>query len=279
MELAKDHRIKIHLDDWLFGGDPGVIAEAGAKDQQTVALVHYPAGHRGAAAPEDTGREGVAVGDESLALEGRDDRATQHLGKLDHTRHLEAAAVTDNDNWPLGPGEQLHRPIDRLLGRGDLEWSDPALGSTSLRPVVCGHLGHLVWENDLRDAAVEDGALAREVDELGMLAVREGGLLPLRHLSKSSLQINLLESTRPEDLGLNLSSQRDHRRAIDIGVPQPGQKICRAGAGNRQAGGRAPGQFAVCRTGEGRRTFMANSVVTDVALLLLDSKSIGESEI
>ena len=42
---------------------------------------------------------------------------------------------------------------------------------------------------------------------------------------------------RPQYLHVNLTRQREQRRAVDLGVPQARHQVGRAGAGNRQTGG------------------------------------------
>ena len=58
-------------------------------------------------------------------------------------------------------------------------------------------------------------------------------------LPKAADQVDLLEGARAQDLGLDLAGQGDHRRAVHVGVPQPGEQIGGTGpAMDRQAAGR-----------------------------------------
>ena len=119
------------------------------------------------------------------------------------------------------------------------------LGATCSRALYGRHLRNLIGKNDLRDAPVEDCALAGQVDELGVLAVGQCRLLPLRDLAEGGLKVHLLKGTRSKHLSFHLSSQGDDRRSIDVGIPQPGQQIGRTGAGDREAGRGPTSQFAV----------------------------------
>ena len=100
MELAQQHRVPVDLDGRLLRRDAGVVAEAGAEDDQAVGLVHEVARHRRAAAPEDATAERMAVRDESLRLERRDHRTGEPLGQLHDAGHVEARPVADDDRRP-----------------------------------------------------------------------------------------------------------------------------------------------------------------------------------
>ena len=158
---------------------------------------------------------------------------TMITGRLEPCASVRRAASTDSAGGAIARG--LMRP------------SGPPAGA-----LVGGLQGlHLVGEDQVRDAAVQDRALARQVHELGVLRGVQHGLTPLRDLAEGGGQIDLLEGAGPEHLGVDLAGQGEDRRAVDVGVPQAGQQVGRAGAGDRQAGGGAARELAVGRAGEG----------------------------
>ncbi len=209
--LAQGHGFEIDLDGGFHGRDPGVVGKARAEDQETVRLVHHPARHRGPAPAKHSRRQRVVVGDQALGLEGRHHRAVQHLGEFHYAGHLETGAVTDDDYRSIGAAEQRLRLFEALLGRRDLARSHASVGSADSGFLAGGHLGHFVWKDDLRNPAVEGGALARQVDEFCVATAGQRDLLPLGDLAVGGHQVDLLEGARTEDLGFHLTGEGDDR--------------------------------------------------------------------
>ncbi len=72
-----------------------------------------------------------------------------------------------------------------------------------------------------------------------MVARVKHGLRPLRHAPERRAEVDLLERTRSEHLGVDLTGQRQDRRAVDVGVPQAGEQLVAPGpAIEKQAAGR-----------------------------------------
>ena len=68
-------------------------------------------------------------------------------------------------------------------------------------PVALGLGGlHLVGEDEVRDAAIQNRALAREVHQLGVAAGAQNGLGPLGDLTVRCLKVDFLEGARSQDL-------------------------------------------------------------------------------
>ena len=70
-------------------------------------------------------------------------------------------------------------------------------------------------------------------------SVPQNRLAPLGDGLEGLGERHLLERAGPEDLGLHLPGQGEHRRAVDLGVPQAGQQVGGAGPGDREARRRA----------------------------------------
>ena len=92
--------------------------------------------------------------------------------------------------------------------------------------------------------------------------------LKRRDVAERALQVDLLEGALAEHLAVDLAGQREHRRAVHARVPQAGQQVGRARAGDRQARGRAAGELAVGGRGEGGGALVADADEAKLAVLL-----------
>ena len=97
----------------------------------------------------------------------------------------------------------------------------------------------------MRDAAVQYGALEREVHELRVAAPVQHGLAPLSDLAKRRLKVDLLERTGAEHLRVDLAGQRERGRPVHVGVPEPGEQVGGAGSGDRKTRCGSSRQLAV----------------------------------
>ncbi len=97
----------------------------------------------------------------------------------------------------------------------------------------------------MRHAAVEDRRLAREVHELGVSARVQHQLGPLGDLAECRAQIHFLERSGAEHLGIDLTGEREHGRAIDVRIPKSGEKVRRPRARDREARRGSPRELAV----------------------------------
>ena len=129
------------------------------------------------------------------------------------------------------------------------------------------------------DVALEHRVLAGEVHQLSVLGGGQHGLAPGADRLEGRGEIDLLKGARPEHLVVDLAGQRQNRRAVDLRVPHPGQQVGGAGAGDRQAGGRPPGQLAVGGGGERRRALVADADVGELAVGLPPPDRVGEPEV
>ena len=89
------------------------------------------------------------------------------------------------------------------------------------------------------DVAAQQGVLAGQRHQLGMVALGQHGLAPGRHRRERGGQVDLLEGPRAQDLDVDLAGEGEHRRAVDLGVPQPGHEVGRARV--RRSSGTPPG--------------------------------------
>ena len=138
---------------------------------------------------------------------------------------------------------------------------------------------HLVGEDQVRGALLEDRVLAGEGHQLGVLGGLEHRLGPAGDLSERGMEIDFLECSRPEDLCVDLTGQRQHGRAVDVRVPQPGQKVGRARPGDRQARRRPAGQLAVSGRCERRGALVADADVRQLPRLFPAPQRVGEPEV
>ena len=83
----------------------------------------------------------------------------------------------------------------------------------------------------------------------------------------------------PENLCLDLSGQRKHRRAVDLGIPHAGQKIRGAGPGDRQAGCGASGELAIGRRRKGCGALMAHADIADSPSRCASADRISQPEV
>ena len=127
--------------------------------------------------------------------------------------------------------------------------------------------------------ALHDRALARERHQLGMFRRMQHRLAEARHGCESRMQVDLLERARPKHLHIHLAGQGQQGRTIDLRIPQPGHQVSGSRAGDGQAGRRFAGQLGIAGTREGGRPFVANAVVVETPLRLLQAQRVGEAEI
>ena len=149
-------------------------------------------------------------------------------------------------------------------------------GGGSSRP---GQLLDVVGEHEVGDVALHDGVLHREGGELGRVRRRQDRLAPLGHGVEGLLERQLLEGARSDDLGLHLSGEREDRDAVDLGVPQAGEQVGGAGAGDGEAGGRVAGELGVAGRGEGGRALVADPDVGEAAVGLGLAQRVGHPEV
>ena len=187
--------------------------------------------------------------------------------------------MAHDDQWSGRAPEQREGGLHGLLWRRDRARGEPPLGTARLATGRCRECLNLVREHQVRDAAMQDGALACQVHQLGEATRVEDRLTPLRDLAEGGLKVDFLESARPQHLRVDLPRERQHRRTVHVRIPEPGQQICRAGACDAQAGRGAAGELAVGRRGEGRGPFVANPDVAQGAPLLLNAQRVGQAQV
>nr|WP_228521576.1 hypothetical protein [Nocardioides islandensis] len=140
-------------------------------------------------------------------------------------------------------------------------------------------LPDLVGEDEVGDAAPVDGVLHRQRGQLGGVAARRDGRVPDRHVAEHGLQVDVLERPAAQHARRDLPGERQHRRAVQLGVVQAGQQVRRAGSGDREAGRRAAGELAVGAGGEGRRALVPDPDVPQLAALLGPAHRVGDAQV
>ena len=279
VEPSQRHRVVVDLDRRLLRRDTGVVRKARAHHQQRVTFVHEPTGDRRTATPEHAATERVRVRDQTLALERGEHRSVQLLGEPCYRGHVETGAVADDDHRALGGFQHPRRLIERRLRRGDLARRHTTFGRAGFRRGRRLDILDLVGEDQVRHAAIQHRAFDCKVNQFGVAAGVQDGLTPLRDLAERGLQIDFLERTGAEHLSVDLTGQREHRRTIDVGVPQPCQQVGRARAGDGETRGGAPGEFAVGRGGECRRALVADTDESQLAVAFLPAQCVGQAEV
>ena len=279
MELAQRHRIEIHLDDRFFGTDPGMVGKARTQHKQQVALVHTPAGHRGAAATEHPGRQRMIVRDLPFRLEGGQHRRLEFVRQLQDVLHGFQGTVPDDDDRPFGVLQALQRVGQAVDRRQHATVAEPAVRRSGLCLLIDGQRLHLVREDQVRHVALDDRGLARQIHQLDRIRVTQNSLAESRHRRIGAGQVDLLERTGPKHLGVHLPGQRQNRRAVDLGVPKPGQHIGRTRSRDAHTGRWPSRQLGVTGRGKGRRPFMTNANVLQPAILLLQAQGVAQAEI
>ena len=230
-----------------------MVRERRAEHEEAVGLGDGLAGDGDPGPAEDAAAERVVVGEGALGLERGDDRRVEVLGEGHHGVAVGAGAVAHHDGGTLGGPEQLDG-AGQLVGRwGDAGGGHPARPWPWRRIVEAGQLLHVVGQHEVGDVALHDGVLHGEGGELGGVGRRQDRLAPLGHGIEGLLERQLLEGARPDDLGLHLPGEREHRDAVDLGVPQAGEQVGGPGAGDGEAGGRAAGELGVARMRRRRR--------------------------
>ena len=220
----------------------------------------------------------MVVADLTLGFESGDDRAVQRFGQRNHFAHAVARAIAGNDQRTLRADDAGEGVADRYRGRRDGGGSQAAVGPA--RPLGAGveHL-HFVGQDEMSDVTLDDGVLDRQRRQFGVVAFGQHGLAETGDRLEGRFEVDVLERARSEHLGLDLSGQCDHRGAIDLGVPQPGQKIGGPRSGNRQTGRRPSRCLGVAGAGEGGRAFMSDAKISELAALGLDPQRLGHAEI
>ena len=167
------------------------------------------------------------------------------LSQSQHAVHALKCAIANNDHWPLGLGEQVACFFKSRRRRANTE-----IGHTPFWFVCFGIFSrrcrlHIVRENQMADAALDDCGLDRLRHEQRMIRAGMHRFGKLCDAFKGRFQINVLKGVHTDHLILNLPGERERRRAIDFRIPEASQKICRPRPGNGQRGGRMSGQFAI----------------------------------
>jgi hypothetical protein len=133
--------------------------------------------------------------------------------------------------------------LRRALESSRLSRMTPCLRSPAARPPSASSgaaASAPVGEDQVRDVAPQQRVLAREVHQLDRVGVVQHRLAPARDRAERADQVDLLERAGAEHLGVDLAGEREHRRAVDLRVPQAGEQVGGARAGDRQARGGRP---------------------------------------
>jgi hypothetical protein len=249
------------------------------ENEEQVGLVHDPARDRSPTAAEDAGGERMVVADLALGLERRDHGRAELLRQRDHLGHARAGAVADDDHRALRRLQEPQRVVDRLGRRRDPERRDAAVRTAGLCIHGRRQRLHLVGEDQVRDVAPQQRVLAREVHQLDRVGVVQHGLAPGGDGAERAREVDLLERAGTEHLRVHLAGEREHRRTIDLRVPQAGEQVRGARPRDRQARRGPSGELAVRGRGERGGALVADADELQPPGLLLAAQRVGEPEV
>ena len=258
---------------------PGVVGERRPQDEQAVAAAHVDRRHRDARPAEDAARQRVGVGHQALGLERGDHGGVDVLGEGGDLVPVAAGPVADDDHRPLGGAEQLDGPGQLGFGRGDLAGRHPSEPGPRRGRGDAGQLLDLVGEDEVGDVALHHGVLHGQGGQLGGVLGAEDGLAPRRHRLEGGGEVDLLERPRPDDLRLHLAGEGHDRHPVDLGVPQAGEQVGGAGAGDGEAGRGPARHLGVAGGGEGARPLVADADVGDAPVLLRPAQGVGQAQV
>lgn len=243
-----------------------------------VRLVHEVAGNWRAAPAQNAATQWVAVRNQALRFEGGQNGRVEALSQRDDSIHREARSVPYDNDRAFRRLEQIDGVAEGSLRGCDCLFGKAALRSSGLCVPDREHL-NLVREDQVRDAAIEDRTLAGEIDQLRMFAGVEDGLAPLGDLAEGGREIDFLKGAGAEYLGVDLAGERQHGCSVDVGVPESGQEVGRAGTCDGEASRRSSGELPVCRGRKRGCALVANAVVGKVPGLGLAPQSVRQAEV
>jgi len=137
----------------------------------------------------------------------------------------------------------------------------------------------LVGEDQVGHVAFQKGVLDGQGHQLGVLAGVQHRLTEGGHALEGGGEIDFLKRARSEHLRVDLTGEGEHRRAVDLGVPQPGEQIRGARPGDGQACRGTAGELAVGRGGEGRGALVADADVGQAPGLFLPPEGVRQAEV
>ena len=148
-----------------------------------------------------------------------------------------------------------------------------------------------VKELDARDQLVMPGNICAHTHFYGAFARGMGIPGPLMkdfpdilerlwwRLDRALLDVDVEYSALVSLVDAILSGEGEDRNPVDLGVPQSGEQVRRAGTGDGETGRRPPGQLGERRGGERGGALVSNANVREAAVLFGAPECIGESEI
>ena len=184
---------------------------------------------------------------------------TMKTGRVARARRSSAAA-SESAGGPIS--ERPTRPSGKATG---------ASGAGS----VCTSSGKTRWATSRRSRACLQASAISSAWWLSGSTV----WLHAATGAKAAAKVDLLEGAWAQDLDVDLAGEGEHRRAIDLGVPQPGHEVGRPGPGDRQARSRAAGELAVGRGSEGGGSLVADADVLELAGLDAAADGVGQAEV
>ncbi len=254
---------------------PVWLANDAPTTSSSVRLVHQPGRHRRARAAQHPRAERVGVGYQALGPERGEHRGAEPLGEPAHRVRRPACALPDDDHRTAGGAEPGQGGVER---RGcDAQVGPPSRGERGGR--VRREVLHLVGKHEVGDAAPVQRVLDGGRGELGVVGARVHGHRGQRDVAEDGREVEVLERAAAQHLRRHLPGDRDHRRAVELGVVQPGEQVGRAGPGDREAGRGAPGELAVGRGGERGGALVPNADVAQLAAGFGAPQRLGEPQV
>ena len=220
----------------------------------------------------------MIVCDLPLGLERRYYRRADLLGQCHHLVAVEAGSVANDDHRAVGRRDQLERLVERTRRRADLQRRETAIRAGRVA-VSGGECLHLVGEDQVRGALLEDRVLARKGHQLGVLGGLEHRLGPPSDLSERSREVHFLERPGSEHLGVDLPGQRQYRRAVNVRVPETGEQVRCSRSCDREARRGPAGELAVRRGRKRRSALVSDPDIGQSSGLFLAAQGVRQAEV
>ena len=205
--------------------------------------------------------------------------ACRSFGELHDVADAGTRAVTHDDHRASGSGEQRDRARDGLLRWRDRGVGEPADRCADPRGSPAGSICTSSGSTRCDDAALYERVLAREAHQLPVIGVALHRLREQRDVGERRGEVEVLERAPAAHLRRHLARDREHRRAVDLGVVQAGEQVGRARPGDGEAGGEFAGELAVRRRCERGRAFVADADEREVAARFGGAHRVGEAEV
>ena len=215
----------------------------------------------------------------ALRLERRQDRRINDFRQRDHGIHALAGTVTGDDGRSPRLADALDDLLDDNFVRVNHLRTEAPFRARGPGTLIDGNVLHLVRKDQVCDISLHCRILQCQCHELCVPAVGQHCLAERRHRRKGVGQVDFLKGSRAKDLGIDLPGQGQQGSPVDPCVPQAGHEVGRSRTCDRHTGSRHTAELGIARAGKRGCPLVTNTDIGQVALLLLDTNGISETEI